>query len=50
MIRYPYSKPEITNSDITSVVKVLKNGYLTQGTKILEFEQELKKTLNVTTQ
>ena len=43
MIRYPYSKPEVTDSDITSVVKVLKNGYLTQGTKILEFEQELKK-------
>ena len=42
MIRYPYSKPEITDSDITSVVEVLKNGYLTQGTKILEFEQELK--------
>ena len=42
MIRYPYSRPEITESDIASVVEVLKNGYLTQGSKILEFEQELK--------
>ena len=42
MIRYPYSRPEITESDITGVVEVLKNGYLTQGSKILEFEQELK--------
>ena len=35
MIRYPYSRPEITESDIAGVVEVLKNGYLTQGSKIL---------------
>ena len=42
MIKYPYSKPEIVESDIASVVEVLKCGYLTQGSKILEFEKELQ--------
>ncbi len=43
MIKYPYSKPEVTKSDIQAVNKVLKGGYLSQGEKILEFEYELCK-------
>ena len=43
MIRYPYSKPNITKSDIIEVNSVLKNGYLTQGEKLEKFEFRLKK-------
>ena len=43
MIKYPYSKPEITKSDILAVNKVLQGGYLSQGTKNQEFEFELSK-------
>ena len=34
----PYSKQNITQADIDSVVEVLKADYLTQGPKIIEFE------------
>ena len=44
MIKYPYSKPEVTKSDILEVKKVLEGGYLSQGEKIQEFEFELSKT------
>jgi len=44
MIKYPYSKPEITKSDIDAVNKVMKIGYLSQGEKLKEFERELSKT------
>jgi len=43
MIKYPYSKPEVTKSDILEVKKVLDGGYLSQGEKIKEFEFELSK-------
>jgi len=43
MIKYPYSKPEVTKSDIQAVKKVLQGGYLSQGEKIKEFEFELSK-------
>ena len=42
-IKYPYSKPEILNKDIEEVTKVLRQGYLTQGRKIKEFEKEISK-------
>jgi len=42
MIKYPYSKPNITKSDITEVNSVLKDGYLTQGKKLQKFEFQLK--------
>ncbi len=45
-IKYPYSKPEILNRDIQEVTKVLRNGYLTQGKKIYEFEKEISKSFN----
>ncbi len=35
----PYGKQYITQSDIDSVVEVLKGDYLTQGPKIIEFEK-----------
>jgi dTDP-4-amino-4,6-dideoxygalactose transaminase len=44
MIKFPYSKPEITNTDKDAVLDVLKNGYLTQGEKLQEFEAQLQKT------
>ena len=43
MIKYPYSKPEVTKSDIREVKKVMEGGYLSQGDKIEEFEFELAK-------
>ena len=43
-IRYPYSKPFIDKNDIKAVNQVLKNAYLTQGKKLIDFESKLKKT------
>lgn len=43
MIKYPYSKPELLKGDIKSVLNVLNKGYLTQGKKLIEFENYLKK-------
>ena len=43
MIKYPYSKPNITQSDIAEVNSVLKSGYLTQGEKLKKFEFQLRK-------
>ena len=43
MIKYPYSKPEISKEDIENVKNVLNLGYLTQGKKIIEFENYLQK-------
>jgi len=37
-----YGRQTIDNSDIKSVIKVLKSDYLTQGPKIYEFENVLK--------
>ena len=45
MIKYPYSKPELLKGDIKSVLNVLNKGYLTQGKKLIEFENYLKKHL-----
>lgn len=41
MIPIPYGKQKITDEDIQLVVDVLKSDYLTQGPKILEFEQAM---------
>ncbi len=38
-----YGKQTIENSDIQSVLKTLKSGYLTQGPKVQEFEKLLNK-------
>lgn len=39
----PYGKQNITQDDIHAVVETLQSNYLTQGPKILEFEQEFAK-------
>ena len=44
MIKFPYSKPEITTDDINAVVDTLKSGYLTQGDKLIEFENSISKS------
>ncbi|BDA79207.1 UDP-4-amino-4,6-dideoxy-N-acetyl-beta-L-altrosami ne transaminase [Leptospira kobayashii] len=36
----PYGRQNITEEDISAVVEVLKSDFLTQGPKILEFEQK----------
>ena len=45
-MKYPYARPEITLNDERNVISVLKNGYLTQGYKLVEFERELAKVIN----
>ena len=39
----PYSKQNINNEDISTVIKVLKSDFITQGKKISEFEDAIKK-------
>ena len=38
-----YGKHSINQSDIDSVVDVLKSDFITQGPKVVEFENDLKK-------
>ena len=37
----PYSRQAIDQSDINSVIKVLKSDFLTQGPKVVDFEKKL---------
>lgn len=43
----PYGRQSITEEDIDAVVNVLKSDYLTQGPKVPEFEDTIKKHCNV---
>ena len=43
---YSYSKQNLTNEDINSVVDVLKSEFITQGKVINNFENDLKKYTN----
>src|SRR3989344_3623815 len=43
----PYGKQNIDKNDINAVLKVLKSDFLTQGPKVLEFEQKLAKYCGV---
>lgn len=43
----PFSPPDITESEIEAVVKVLKSGWITTGAVNKEFEEELSKYLGV---
>ena len=43
MIKFPYSKPKITEKDKLAVLNVLENGYLTQGEQLERFQRELQK-------
>ena len=38
----PYAKHSITDADVENVVAVLRSEYLTQGTKVEEFEKEFR--------
>ena len=40
-----YGKQNITQNDIDAVVEVLQSNFLTQGPKLVEFEDELKKVI-----
>ncbi len=44
---YPYSRPNVDENDIKSVVKVLKSQYLAQGSIVTRFENAISKKLNV---
>tara|TARA_B100000700_G_scaffold331422_1_gene464009 strand:+ start:9022 stop:10188 length:1167 start_codon:yes stop_codon:yes gene_type:complete len=41
----PYAKQEISEEDIDSVIEVLKSDYLTQGSKVPEFEEQVAEYL-----
>lgn len=43
----PFSPPDITESEINAVVKVLKSGWITSGEVNKEFEEELSKYIEV---
>ena len=44
-MKYPYARPEITNADRKSVLKVLDTPNLTQGKFLKKFESDLSKKL-----
>ena len=46
MKKIPYGKHFIDEADIEAVVDVLRNGQLTQGPKILEFEKKFASYVN----
>ena len=43
----PYGKQDISDDDIDAVIKVLKSDFVTQGPKVPEFENSIKKYCNV---
>lgn len=45
--KIPFSPPDITDSEIEAVVKVLKSGWITTGPVNKEFEEELCKYIDV---
>ncbi len=46
-LRFPYSKADVTKSDIKEVVKILESEYLAQGKIVKNFEKKLKKQFDV---
>ena len=47
MIKFPYSRPDVTNKDINLVKNSLKGQFLTGGNIIKAFEKKISKTFNV---
>ena len=47
ILKYPYSKPDLTKDDTNEVLKALKSQYLSQGAVVKKFEGEIKKKLKV---
>ena len=43
----PYSTQKIDKKDIQEVVKTLRSPFLTQGPKVIKFEKEIAKKVNV---
>jgi len=43
----PHSKPTITESDIKSVLEVMRSGYIAQGKKVQQFEEKLASFIGV---
>ena len=43
----PFSRQKIYTDDIKEVVQVLKSDFLTKGKKVLEFEKNLSRKVNV---
>ncbi len=39
----PFSRQSIDKKDISSVIKVLKSNFITQGPKVIEFENKISK-------
>ena len=39
----PYSKQSINRDDARAIIKVIKSNFLTQGPKVKEFENKIKK-------
>ena len=46
-IKYPYSRPNISNNDIQAVTKVLKSQYLAQGNIVKNFEKVMQDKFQV---
>ena len=46
-IKYPYSRPNVTETDIKSVIKVLRSQYLAQGSVVKDFENQISKKFQV---
>ena len=42
MKKIPYGRQWIDENDIEEVVKVLRSDYITQGSKVKEFEERIK--------
>lgn len=44
-IKYPYSRPMVTDDDVAEIVKVARSQFLTQGPRVGEFEAALSERL-----
>ncbi len=47
MLKYPYSRANVTKKDIKDVIKVLESQYLTQGKIVKNFEKKIESKLKV---
>ena len=45
MRNIPYGRQHIDNNDIKEVVRVLRSDWITQGSKVSEFEKELRELI-----
>ena len=45
-MKIPYGRHHIDKDDLKSVIEVLNSDYLTQGNKVVLFENKIKKSVN----